>query len=265
MRDTVLKMTQDILSAMDGDEVGSISDTYESEQVVAILRTTYRDMVSNRNWAHLRQAFTLESFGNLALPTHMRVPKKVKEMVFLNYNVIQDGETKINYQPVHWQENEEFLRRQNRLDSDEANVTTIVDPTGVTLLVQNDKRPQYYTSFDDETLVFDSYDSSVDDTLQGSKFQGLAYFMPDDFTEDDDFVIDLPDEAFSAFYNEAKSLAFFELRQTGHGKAEQKAGQQQRWLARKDWKVSGGIQYPDYGRKGRTGRSTRVRRDINNG
>lgn len=264
MRDTVLRIAQDISSAMDGDEFGSISDTYESEQIVTIMRSVYRDLVSNKNWAHLKKTFTLTGSGNLSLPTHLYVPEKVKEMVSLTYNVIKDGETKINYQPVYWQDNEAFLRRQNALDSTASNVSTVTDPTGVTLLIKNDTRPTYYTSFDDETLVFDSYDSAVDDTLQGSKFQGIAYFMPADFETSDDFVVDLPDEAFSLYFNEVKSLAFLELRQTGHAKAEQISGKQSRWLSQKGWKVQGGIQSPDYGRKKTRSRSGRVRRDIRN-
>ena len=38
---TLLAMVQDILNDMDGDEVNSISDTVEAEQVAQIIKTTY--------------------------------------------------------------------------------------------------------------------------------------------------------------------------------------------------------------------------------
>lgn len=263
MKSTLLQLVQDLSSAMDGDEIGSINDTYESEQLVTILRNVYRDLVSNRNWPHLKQSFKLDSYGDVALPTHMTLPDRVKELVLLNYNKADLNETRLKYGDVVWQDNDEFLRRQNQLNNDADNVDIVLDPTGVQLLIRNDKHPDYYTSFDDDIIVFDSYDSNVDQSLQSSKFQGVAYFMPTSWLDQDDFIVDLPDEAFSAFYNEAKSLAFIELRQTGHAKAEATAGQQQRWLSRKAWRVNGGLNYPDYGRASRKSRSGRTRRNIN--
>ncbi len=41
MRRTLLDMVQEILSDMDSDEVESIDDTVEAEQVVSILKSTY--------------------------------------------------------------------------------------------------------------------------------------------------------------------------------------------------------------------------------
>jgi len=266
MKSTLLDLAQDISSSMDGDEFGSISDTFESEQIVTILRTVYRDIISNRNWPHLKKAINLVPSISTDFPTHMTIAENVKELVLINYNKQKNGTTRLDYQPVTWQENDEFLRRQNALNNDNDTVDVIADPTGVQLLIQNNKAPDYYTSFDDNTLVFDSYDEEIDSTLVGSKFQGVAYLMPDVFLETDSFIVDLPEEAFSAFYNEAKSLAFLELRQQGHAKAEQVAGKQQRWLARKAWRVNGGIQYPDYGRRSVKGRRAIKRsRDFNNG
>ena len=262
-KSTLLELAQDISSSMDGDEFGSIDDTFESEQIVTILRTVYRDMVSNRNWPHLKKSFNLSPFSDTSLPTHMSLPDSVNEIVALNYNTAKAGETRLNYQEMLWQENDEFLRRMNKLDNDKDEVDIILDPTGIQLLIRNDKAPKYYTSFDDETLVFDSYDSEVDSTLTSSKFQGIAYFMPDPWQDDDGFIVDLPEEAFSAFYNEAKSLAHIELRQTAHPKAEQAANRQQRWLSRNSWRVNGGIKYPNYGRSARRGRAGKIRNRVN--
>ncbi len=205
MKSELLKLVQDISSSMDGDDIGSINDTFESEQIVTILRTVYRDLITNRNWPHLKKAINLVPYIDADLPTHMKIAEEVKELVLLNYNKQKLETTRLDYQPVTWQENDEFLRRQNALNTDTDKVEVVLDPSGVQLLIQNNKAPDYYTSFDDDTLVFDSYDNEVDSTLVGSKFQGVAYLMPDTFVEADDFIVDLPQEAFSAYYNEAKS------------------------------------------------------------
>lgn len=244
---SLLEIVQEILNDMDSDEVGSIDDTFESQQVASIVSSTYRAMVSNRNWPHLRKLVQVNASGDNALPTHMTVQDAIKEMVSINYNTVKVGETRRRYQPMRWTEPDDFLRMSNQRNNDEANVDVIVDPTGVELLVYNDRAPTRYTSFDDSSLVFDSYDSAVDSTLQQSKVQAQAYIMPT-FSLVDDHIPDLPEEAFTALIEEAKAKSFVKLKQTQDIKAEQEAGRQQRWLSRKSWRVNGGIQYPNYGR-----------------
>lgn len=247
---TLLDLTQDILNDMDGDQVNSIDDTFEAEQVAQIVKSTYYAMISNRNWPHTRQAIQILPSGDPALPTHMNVQEDIKEICFINYNKIQLGETRKLYKPIHWLEPDDFLRILNRRNNDEDNIDIIVDPTGVELLIKNDFAPTYYTSFDDETIIFDSYDNEVDTTLQQSKIQAKAYVIPP-WSPVDTFIPDLPSEAFTALLEESKSRAMLKLKQVQDVKAEQEATRQQRWLSRKAWKVNGGIQYPDYGRRGR--------------
>src|SRR5690606_23061665 len=98
--------------------------------------------------------------------------------------------------------------------------------------IKTNQFPTYWTSFDDVYLVCDSYDASYDDTLKSSKTQALIVRNPDWITQDD-FVPDLPAEAFAAFLAEAKSTAFVSLKQMMNEKVEAKAQRQQRWLSRK--------------------------------
>lgn len=250
MRYSILDMVQDILNDMDSDEVNSFDDTFESAQVANIIRSTYFAMMSNRNWPHMKKVLQFNSFGDSALPTHMNLPERVKELSLVNYNKAKLGETKKVYQPVKYLEPDAFLRRTNSFDSSQANVDVIIDPTGVELLIKNDKAPEYYTSFNDRTVVFDSYDKSVDAVLQASKVQAHAYVFPR-WTHEDSFVPDLPEEAFTALLEESKSRAMIKLKQMSDVKAEQEATRQHRWLARKAFTVNGGVKYPNYGRKGR--------------
>ena len=50
MKYTLLEIVQEILSDMDSDEVNSIDDTVESQQVASIVRSAYMAIMSNRNW-----------------------------------------------------------------------------------------------------------------------------------------------------------------------------------------------------------------------
>lgn len=240
-------MVQDILSDMNSDEVNSISDTIESMQVARIIKSCYDERIGNKNWPHLKQLILLSASGDTAKPTYMRMPANIKELHYINYDKKKVGETKHRYEEVRYVTTDEFLRRSNLLNSDNANITTVVDDSGSTLLIKNDVAPSVYTSFDDDWLVFDSFDSAVDSTLQASKTQCMATLSPT-FTLSDGFVPDLPDEAFAGFLAEAKSTCFARLKQTPDGKAEQQATRQMSWLSRKSFQAGGGMKFPNYGR-----------------
>jgi len=248
MKKTLLEITQEILNDMDSDEVGSISDTMESSQVAEIVKSTAFAMLSNRNWPHTLKPIKLVASATADRPTHMTLPEGVKELLTLNYNKAKGGETRKKYSKVTYLAPDSFLRRQNQLNNDNDNVDVIIDTTGVELLIKNDKAPEYFTSFDDTVLVFDSYDESVDSTLQNSKIQASAYIFPT-WSHVDDFVPDFPAEAFSALIEEAKSKCSLKLRQVLDQKAEAEARRQQTWLSRKARRIEGGVRYPDYGRR----------------
>lgn len=244
---TVLDIVQDIASDMSSDDVNSITDTLESMQIARIVQSSYLEMMSNKNWKHLEQLSTLDSSGDTALPTHMRMPSNTKELKEVQYNKIKSGETRSRVSEVTYITPDAFLRQTNTLNSDNANITSVTDVSGVKLLVKNDSAPKYYTSFDDNYVVFDSYDSAVDTTLQSSKTQCIAVLSPV-FTLSDTHVPNLPEEAFPGFLAEAKSTCFARIKQAPDNKSEQQAKRQRTWLSRKGWKAGTGMQFPDYGR-----------------
>lgn len=251
MARTLLEIVQSILSDMDGDEVNSINDTLESEQVASHVRSAYNALISHTVWPHTRRAVALVPRSDNAFPTHMTVREDLKELISVNYNKAKLGETRKNYQPVRWLDPDYFLRKINMRDNTKSNIDIIIDDSGIELFIQNDKAPDHYTSFDDENMVFDSYDSSVDSSLQQSKLQAQGYIMPA-FLMEDSFVPDLPADAFSLLVEESTSRAQFKMRQMQDVKSEQEATKQSRWLSRKAWTVDGGIKYRDYGRNSKT-------------
>lgn len=248
----LLRIVQDILSVMESDEVNSISDSVEALQVAEIIRGTYFDLHSNRNWPDKKQLVELVAYSDSSRPTHMKVANDFTEMISIRYNKSKAGETRKRYEDVLWKEPDDFLRFINTRDSDESNIQVVVDVSGIDLLIKNDSHPTYYTSFDDNTLVFDSWLSSVDTTLQASKTQAMAYLYPT-FELTDTFIPDMPVEAFSALEAEARSRCQYWLKDFQDVKSEQEAGRQQRWLSRKSWTVNGGIRFANYGRKSNKG------------
>lgn len=250
MKMTLLELTQDILNDLDADEVNNISDTVESSQVAQIIRTSYYEMMSNRNWPHMRQLVQLEASGDINKPNYLKLPDSLKELESISYDCKTAIVNKTEIKALKYKEPDAFLRFISQRDSLKSNIATITDTSGVTLLIQNDIAPTYWTSFDDVYIITDSYDSNLDATLQSAKTQCIAYLYPV-WVKSNTFIPDLPMEAFSALLEEAKSTAFVTLKQMANQKAEQKTVRQQRWLSRKAWRANGGVQYQDYGRKGR--------------
>lgn len=252
MKLTLLEIVQDVLNDLDSDEVNSINDTVESQQVAQIAKTCFFEQIGNRNWPHLKKLVQLEASGELSKPNYLRLPDRTKEIIgqVFQYESSKLGETKKQYVDIKYKEPDAFLRMVSSRNSDSANVEQIIDFSGTTLLTVNDKAPTYWTSFDDLYIVTDSYNSEVDDTLKKSKTQCMAVIGPE-WVHTDDAIPDLPDEAFPGLLEEIKSTAFVVLKQMANQKAEQKSARQGRWLARKAWRAKGGIVYEDYGRRGR--------------
>jgi len=246
---TVLAMTQDILNDMDSDEVNSINDTTEALQIAQILKTTYYEILGQRTWPHTASLQQLTASGTASRPTHMTIATDVIDVEWVKYNKKTAVVDMDSYDIINYKTPEDFMELMDSRDSTLTNVDTIVDITGVTLRIITDQQPDYYTSFDDETLIFDSYYSTLDNTLQGSKTQVWGYKEPP-FSLLDGFIPDLPTKAFSYYLAEAKSTAFNALKQAPNAKEEQRVRRQKRKLSRTmNRSGGGGVVFPNYGRK----------------
>lgn len=245
---TVLEIVQIVLNDLNGDAVNSISDTEESEEVAKHLQSVYRNMVSHTEWPHTRRAVTLVPFSDDNYPTHMRVAENYKRLCFINYNVSKVGVDRKVYQEVKYLEPDHFLRKLNSRDSTSLHVNTIIDPSGIELFITDNSAPNYFTSFDDVVLVFDSFDKMVDSTLQESKVQAQAYIIPE-FRLEDSFIPDCPAEAFSYLVEETISRCQFKMRQIQDIKSEAESQKQSRWLSQSNFVVRGGIKFPNFGKR----------------
>jgi hypothetical protein len=246
MKMTLLEMVQDILNDMDADEVNGLDDTIEAQQVAQIIKTTYYEILGNRNWPFMRKLIQLESSGSPSKPNYLRLPDNLKELSSFKYD--NGTTTDPLLQDVVYKDPDAFLRYISTRNPSLDNVSTVVDYGGSKLLIVNDQPPKYWTSFDDTYLVTDAYEVSKETTLQQSKSQCMAYLVPV-WNRSNEAIPELPIDAFPALLSEAKSTAFLVLKQVANQKAEQTAQRQQRWLSRKAWRAAGGIQYPNYGRK----------------
>lgn len=225
MKYTLLELVQTIASSLDSDEINSITDSVESEQITKIVKTVYFDIIGRANLPEHYSLKNLQASGNSSKPVLMYVPSDVEEIKWIKYNNATIANPEIDMVTVQYQNLNTFLDRMDGLLSTDSNIGSFTHTVGsdvFTILYRNDVAPQHYTTFDDNTLVFDSYDSSVDTTLQSSKSRAYCKLVIP-WTDSDTFTPDLDEEQFPLLLNEAKSLAWTELKQSAHPKAEQNA------------------------------------------
>lgn len=98
-------------------------------------------------------------------------------------------------------------------------------PSSYTLYYKTDAQPKHCTVLSNYYVLFDSYDNTQDTTLQSSKTMAFGQVVPS-FSLTDSFVPDLNDQQFPLLLNEAKVLAFYELKQQSHPIADREVKRQ---------------------------------------
>lgn len=248
MRLSVLRCTQLILSAMDSDEVNSIDDTTEAQQVVDQLELAYYEVLSHAEFTDQWDFFELDPSNDADLPTVMYVPNNIGKIEWIKYDTTDDGVTEREFTAMVPQEREEFIEMMNKLDTDESNVFTYdLSANSGTFPMRgyNDKNPERYMTFGSRTIVFDSFDLSIGQTLQGNRTWCYGNIVPV-FERDDDFIPEFDVRTFSLFFNEAMSASFEFVKQMPSAKAEQRARRAWNHIGRKVPKVPAGEIYHDY-------------------
>lgn len=256
MKQTLLQLTQDVLSSMDADEVTSITDTVESEQVATIVKQVYFDIVHSQSLSEHKNLFNLTA-TSVSTPTVLTRPDDVMELEWFKYNKRTSTDTTDVWEYVHYLEPAAFLDLVHGFDQTATEVDSFTltgDSYSTTIYIENDRAPDYWTSFDDSYVVCDAYDSAADTTgLVASKTSCFGKLLPT-WTHEDGFTPDLDAEQFRLLYNEAKAMAWAEMKQTMHAKAEKRVREGKIHLNRKKQDLPGGdstwaLSLPNYGRQ----------------
>jgi hypothetical protein len=247
IKKTVLEMTQKILSSMDSDEVNSINDTVEALQVAEIIEEVYENMIVEIDLPTHNILTKLTALADTDTPTHMRIPDDIGVIKWIKYDKQTDTDTDIQLKEITYLEPDEFHFFVARRNESNTNIQQVTDFGGTDLLIQNDKAPTYWTSFDDEYVVFDSFDSDLEATVQQSKTSVWGTKLKT-FTLTDTFTPDLPDKFFPLLQAEAKAQAFAELKQVSNNKAERTSRKQRVKLQKDKQRTGADHAYNTYGR-----------------
>lgn len=241
MRYTLLQIVQKILSDMDSEDVNSLSDSIEAQQVASIVEDTYFNMIATRDIPEHYELIKLTAASDSDHPTHFHYPDSVKEIVQVWYEN-SDGK----YTKVDWEQPLDFLQKT---DSTEEDSDEVLDQNGGTKLrILNAKHPTYYTSFDDYWIVMNAYDSSVESTLQESKVRAYGVKYPT-FSKTDDHVPDIDDTMFPYLLAESKSVSMSVLKGASDPKIEQAARRQKAYIQNDMYRTRRDNKWSSYGRR----------------
>ena len=258
MKYTLLELIQRILSSIKGEEVNNYNDTAESLVIRDIVKECFYNIIGTQDFPELKTLFELTASGDSAKPTLMTLPSDVVGLEWVKYNKIASGETAPNFGYVRYLPLADFMSVIHQLKTTEDNVGTFNVTTGssdsIEFYYTDNRAPEYYTSYDDNTLIFDSYDSAVDSTLQKSKT--LCYGLKSGaWTDSNSFTLPLDAQQFNILLKEAKAMAWEELRQTQNATAGMQArrakiaAEKKKDRANYNHKDYYYSKFPNYGRK----------------
>lgn len=204
---TVLEVVQETLSAMDSDDVSSINETEESEQMATLVKRCYDDLVDRYDATNTKNLFQLTGLGNTSYPTSFTIPSSVLGIEWIAYDIREQVADAKQLTPITYKTPAEFMDIVTKRDSTASNVQVVTHSTGVEINVYNDKAPEFYTIFDDTQVIMDSFNSNVDTTLQTAKTNCYGT-VKQELTLDDTTPIPLASNLIMLLKNEVIELAF---------------------------------------------------------
>ena len=244
MKKSLIEIVQEILSDLDSQEVNSISDTLEAEQIARIVESVYYSIINARMIPEHKELIKLTSLSDSTKPTHFEYPENVKEITDVWYD--KSSDSSFEYDTVKWCDPVEFLYLTDKVNT---NYTLVTDVNaGTSFRIVNNKFPTYYTSFDDQYIVMNSYKSTIESTLQESKTRAYGIKYPVFDKNDDNYIPDLDATIFPYLIAEAKSTAFSILKGGSDPKVEQNARRQKSHIRNDMYRTSQPENWSIYGR-----------------
>ncbi len=240
MKTTLLQIVRSILSDMDSEDVTSITDTVEAQQIASVVEDTYFNIIAARDIPEHRRLLSLVALGDTAKPTHFKYPTDTKKIIRLEYNVGTVANK--DFKELKYVDPLVFL---DRMSEDDVLVETFEG--NVDIYVANDRDPSYYTSFDDEYVIVDAYDVAEETSLQAAKTRAWGSVYPT-FSQTDSFEPDLDNTLMPLLLAEAKSTCFSLFKGGSDPKVEQSARRLKSYVQNDMYKTKQANKRPYYGR-----------------
>ena len=182
--------------------------TYMTGTVLSYSGSTLIITVANSAGAGTYSAWTISNQGVIPGPIYKEVKiLPVEDFIVMNNSLGPDITNDIG--------SFQFATNENATGS----------PMNFQFYFKNDKQPEYCCIIGNQYLIFDSYDNTQDSTLQSEKTMCWGWVYPPLLMVDNAYP-PIEDQVFPLFLADAKALAFFELKQMSHKRAEDEVARQ---------------------------------------
>ena len=248
---TMLEFVQLIGEAIESDEIDTLDETIEATQIMNILKQTYEEVLDRRDWEFIKDRVVqldVMPVGDTKI-NHLLIPPNVTNIQCLRYLSAQGKFFDLTYlQPC------DFIAKVHARDKTDPNITTVNNDDGVPLFIINDKAPTYYTSFDEESLAFDAFETTrgvgnqIADTVIVGNIKPIPAFT------DPTAVLPIPERMNSLILNEAIATANYRLRQTADPRSERLARRQNIKMRELEPRTQRDTDEVHHGRRTRSGR-----------
>ena len=252
MNRTLLYTVQRVLEKLDLDAVNSINDTQDSILIAREAEDTYYDLVNRNEWPERYDMIEIESVSDVANPTALRLPDNVLNISSIRYDVTTATDTNTVIKELEQLDVEDFLDRIYQRQSTATNVVT-AEYKGIDLYVYNDQAPTFYTTFDNEYIILDSFDSAQETTVQGVNTKVRASIIPT-FEMTDAYIIPVDNTTYPLYLAEVSAAMSFSLNGTQSPEEERRRNRGISRLRRTAFRTDKQIKSNSYGRDG-SGRS----------
>lgn len=209
----LLEVINDVLDSTKSFPVSDWNDTAESRIVAGIIKRQVQLLNDGKEFKSLR---TLIALSDPDKPTNFLYPSQVDEVYWIKYK-----DSTGQYKLVHYLDPIEFINKMDINDSTDSN-TQLVDMNGVKITITTNRHPKYWTSFDDQTIIMDSFESTVDGTLQESKTQTYVRETAD-FEFSNTYELPVNPDSEASLLEHCISSAYVEIKGTANPKAEAQA------------------------------------------
>ena len=203
---TLLDAVRRCLQSSGSFEIESIADTDEAERTALLAQEVY-EIIADKS--HELQCITfsgtLEGGGDLAHPNYLKIPDGVLNVQSSTIRYMTGLDRYGEYKQIKYLSNEDFLNHiQTRNIITQDNTILVNDFGGAALVIRNDTNPTFWTTFDGTHIVFDSYDSSKENTMVEDKslIIGSKRAL---FLQDDAYEIPLPEHLMQGFRDVLKN------------------------------------------------------------
>jgi hypothetical protein len=250
-RDTLIEIVQFVLAEADGDEVNSISDTIESDQVARVIEHQFNIIVTEFDIKYVDRFQQLSGQADVNKPTSLTIPEGVYNIEELWYNRT-DTAADPRVESLTFMDPVTFFKHCSGRTKSDSNVEGVTWDGVNEILIRNDVMPKYWTTVNGfDEVILDSFDNTIDTTVQTSKNMVRCSIVPT-LALADATVPDLPEHLGVLLKNRAR-VAYWDVYKDGatsnqirQERRSESRSQRQRYITKNLQQERSG---PYYGRK----------------